>query len=334
LPDRIGIPLERLLNRAILNKIPLLFYDSVVGSVGRNFELVSSTIAPLENRYSLAISLIKDLFQDSGARQIKWALFKMRKSFRYVSSDIDFLLFENSELPAARELLLRRRGDKLLLTGPHSATFFDPVANLNIDLYGSISASYFEYLNKDKLKERCQEIDFGGQKVPSLDLVGDTLVIAAHSVFKEQMYTLADFCSITDAIAQMSLQQLDEFIHLVHSEKCNLAVKILLGLTAVLHTVAFSVDVPNKLQYLKTKIKLNPFEDLLQSYVLARFAAGGTKTPYKMDLISALFIVALKLLSDKAAAKGSLSFLRLLVRRNEAADFVSQQFSHAKRSTY
>jgi hypothetical protein len=264
-------------------------------------------------------------------------LFKTRRSFRYVSADIDFLLLENADLTSASKLLTERRGANLLLIGPNSATFLDLVAEMNIDLYGRISVSYLEYINKDKLKSRSylqETIDFGGQRVPSLDFVADTLVIAAHSVFKEQMYTLADFYTMTDAIAKMSPEQLHDFVSLVCSQKCNLAVGIFLGLTNILHRAAFlSVDT-TQLRRLGEKINLSPVERVVQSYVLAKFVRNGLKTPHKMDLISVIFIVTLKLLWDRLALRSSVSFLRLLVHKDEAFEFISEQLSHMKRVTY
>jgi len=124
--------------------------------------------------------------------KVPYAIFKTLKPFPYVPSDIDILLRSDESLQTVTGTL-KNHGCVPLKKDNYGLTMLSPKHKMNIDLTTQIAVSGLVYLNKQLLFDHLCEVQVNGVAVKKPEPEAELLVAAAHSVFKEQTYTLSDY---------------------------------------------------------------------------------------------------------------------------------------------
>lgn len=175
------------------NKIPLFFLRRI-GS-GVDASPCISTLLRYEQRYQKTFNLVKFVAGILEKEKISYTFFKTLKPFPYVPSDVDILLWSNKDLKTLEERL-KSKDCISLKKDAYGLTMFSPSHNLNIDLTTQIAVSGMVYINKELIFDHVKELDVYGNVVRTLEPSAELLAVIAHSVFKEQMFTLSDYYTL------------------------------------------------------------------------------------------------------------------------------------------
>ncbi len=172
----------RLTSLAELNKIGLLYS---LASNKPSKELLA--------RNELLNITLKELGSLFSQNQISYCVFKTVKPFPTTPSDIDVLV-DPTHLGRATNLL-ESRGFKITADDAYSTTL--QKGNMIIDLQLQPSVSNLPYISKKFLMQNVVTRQLDGHEVKNLSDEAEIIVIASHSLYKEQMFTLSDYYSIT-----------------------------------------------------------------------------------------------------------------------------------------
>jgi hypothetical protein len=178
---------QSLLQSAEQNKISLLFLQAV--NCNRNIQPI---LSHYEERYKDTLNLITYAADLLNRTKVPYALFKTLKPFPYVPSDIDILLRSDESLQAVAGTL-KNHGCVPLKKDNYGLTMFSPEHKMNIDLTTQIAVSGLVYANKQLLFDHLCEVQVNDVTVQKPEPKAELLVASAHSVFKEQTYTLSDY---------------------------------------------------------------------------------------------------------------------------------------------
>ncbi len=296
------------LHLAEQNKIPLLFLKTVpCNSVTHPF------LEYYEERYENTLKLAAFTAGLLDRKKIKYALFKTLKPFPYVPSDIDILLSSDGDLSTAI-IALKHQGCVPLDKDNYGLTLFSPKHKMSIDLTTQIAVSGLVYINKkpffDHLHSVAMDETLVQVPVPALEL----LVNSAHSVYKEQTYTLSDF--YTHLLLK---QHWNEASRLAESFHLKQAFNHTLRLTKQIAAYSRgSLDVKEK-KYVGTEttsVKGNRDEDI--------------ELPRKYKL-SFLIATLIKKITEDSATRSSFP---LFARSVSNLSFYKRILEHATRETY
>lgn len=254
---------------------------------------------------------------------VKHAIFKTLRPYISTTVDIDvivfgsFLDYEKSIKAALKAGYRRLASDKM------SSTLKDPKVNIGVDLYNEIAVSRVPYIDKLKIADEtiCTELPTR-ERVKTLRPEADLLSIIAHSIIKENLYTLSEYYTYVYYIGTLNV---DHFVQLAAKTHLTQATKIHTAITAFLYKVAYGT-LPEKLQLVVNKIGATEFET-------GRLTKNNFKTPHKYHILTiaqSLFEITrenktLNGLVDQAVHSFNAEFSR---------DFLSKLRAHAKRETY
>lgn len=223
-----------LLQLAELNKTPLLYLESL-----RNLKRYPPFEAQLsryrdKHRKTLDLTaLVSSLLEELG---IRYTIFKTLKPFLYTPADIDILLRSTRDLTKASQTL-EKKGLKPLDRDLYGLTMFSVRHNLNVDLTTEVAASSFIYLDKNLLFKHASQVKVDGFKVQTLKPHADLVTVAAHCMYKEQMYTLSDYYTFA-----LLSQHYQEALELAESTHTKFALEAALKLTYDITVNAFGSD--------------------------------------------------------------------------------------------
>lgn len=199
------------------NKIPLLFLRAIKSKIKNEPQF--STFSDYEEKYAKTSDLTKFVALIFEAIGIDYCFFKTIKPFPYVPSDVDVLFWSRDDLQKAVNSLCTE-GCKVLDGDAYGVTMFSPRHNLNIDLTMQIAVSGLLYVNKSLLIDQITETKYDDIMIRTLSPPADLLVVVAHSVFKEQMFTLSDYYNIIILKQHWKdAQRLAKKLHLSHAFK-------------------------------------------------------------------------------------------------------------------
>jgi hypothetical protein len=303
------------------NKMPLLYLRSISDSSVKdesyeNYITLNDKWVEIENSIRKVIKILDD-------NKVKYATFKSIKPYREVTVDIDLLIYGSYALALRR---LNDSGFKMLGKGPLSSTFRDPNFRIDYDIYNEVGVSHIIYFDKDKALNFIEKKDLqtGGyieSFVPSIDL----LAVIAHSVIKEQLYTIAEYYTTLYYLHSMDEDDLKTFIDMVDHFKLRSAVRSHLSVTYSLHRMVHGV-VPKPLRDIVTTFGLDEFE-------VERIRRSGYKVPHKFHSLTLLRSFQEKLQEPKARRSLALQ-ARSMTSPDFFASFFPQFLSHIVRETY
>lgn len=175
----IGGNFRELVELARLNKVLLGFLRRI------NYDGTVRTLE--EERYREYVGSVISVTR--ALNGIDYALFKFRKPLEHVSVDIDVLIRSEQLARAARKL--SGLGFGIEVIEPYTVTMIRGKAI--VDLYTYPSFASIIYLDGQRLLEEAEEIEVEGRNVRALTREAEALATAAHAIYKEHMYLLADY---------------------------------------------------------------------------------------------------------------------------------------------
>lgn len=203
------------LQTAEQNKIPLLFLRAAAES-SKEYP-IKSTLLRYEEKYRRTLDLITFVTCLLEKRRTRYTLFKTLKPFPYTPSDVDVLLWSDEDLKTVTRTL-KCEGCVPLERNVYGVTMFSPSHRMNIDLTTQVAVSGLIYMNKELLFDHVDELEVCGELVRTLEPHADILAVTAHSIFKEQMYTLNDYYTFTMLTQHWKeTSKLAEKLHLKHA---------------------------------------------------------------------------------------------------------------------
>jgi len=308
---------------AIRNRIPLL-YLRALDKQKQLFDL-RSTYRSQYSRYLKIFDTMARVSDFLSSLHIKHAIFKSIKPFPDASVDIDTVIFDSEKYERALKIF-PKIGWKLLGYGPQSATFLDPEAKVGIDLYREIAVSWVVYLDKEKLGGYVTRKMLPNEKsVFTFQVEADLLATVAHSVIKEQMFTLAEYYTLLIWLKGMKTNELEKFKSLIEIHNMVALAKSFMTMTMVLHNRAYGY-VPEKLAALLDELGRDGLEE-------QRLMQNGFQTPHKYHFLTLLKSMMNKVKEEKTRNGIALQGFKLL-NPHFAKDVVSGIMDHLIRETY
>lgn len=205
---------NQLMHLASLNKVELL-YAQLTQSKKKE------SLIQKYNETLKTIVEISDGFNDDG---LNYAIFKTIKPFPYTPSDIDILIAYN-DLEQAKTIL-SHRGYNSIAKDMFCTTMHK---DMNIDLYLEPSVANLPYLRSGILmqeKKATRLLD--RSNVAVLNDEAEFIAVSCHSFYKEQMFTLNDFITLT-LLAEGA--QISKVIEIANGLRVLDAVMLLSGLS-------------------------------------------------------------------------------------------------------
>ncbi|MEM4468903.1 MAG: nucleotidyltransferase family protein [Candidatus Nezhaarchaeales archaeon] len=137
---------------------------------------------------------LTEIIEASEQKNIEFLVFKSIKPFPYVGDDIDLLLPNEEDFKFFIELL-EGIGYQFLGCGPSEATLEKRISgvSIQIDVHRKFSASYFPYLNRDRVWANKVKAKLNGYSVYVPSPEYDVLIVVGHSLIKEFRMKLSEF---------------------------------------------------------------------------------------------------------------------------------------------
>jgi hypothetical protein len=259
---------------AVKNKMALLFLGKLIErqplSIWR--QIYQNELA----RYKETLTTIAATSSLLSKGKIEHAIFKTVRPYDSATVDIDIIIFGNHSDYVKSVRLLERAGYSYLGNGPQSTTLWDKSVKIGIDLYNEIAVSHVVYMDKNTLRQNIVNHTLeSGDEIRMLNPEADLACIIAHSVIKEQMYTLSEYYSFVNYLKRIDAER---FLKLVKLNNVSSAVSCHASLTAFLHQTHHG-PVPQTLQMILSELGQNTLEP-------ERLNEKDFSTPHKYHLLT------------------------------------------------
>jgi hypothetical protein len=267
-----------------------------------------------------AVSRVSTCLRNAG---IEHALFKTIRPYPSTTVDIDSIIFGNIRNYRDALRTMKDADYPMLAEGPMSATFWDPIAKIGIDIYNEIAVSALCYIDKGKFARFSSQIRLADNKNANLLAPeADLLAIVAHSIIKEQMYTLSEYYSFINYLEKM---ETSTFVNLVKETNLTNAAKTHASITALLFQATHG-QTPKKLLDILEAVGRDNFET-------NRILVHDLETPHKYHPMT----IARSLLEITKGKKPRTSIaLQIYKMMNPTftGEFLKALFQHFIRETY
>jgi len=306
---------------SLKNRMRFLFLETLreKGNLGH----LETIYAQEKKRCALgfeAMCRVSKILADSG---IQYALFKTIRPYTFTTVDIDIVIFGDGLHFWKAVESLQMAGYDLAARGPSSCTLRDPKANLGVDLYKEIAVSYVTYMDKRKLNNFVTVLKLGNSDcVKTLKPEADLASIIAHSIIKEQMYTLSEYYTFVHYLKKLDIQS---FLEIVKQNNLVYATRTHSAITAFLHQVAHKT-VPKELQQILDILAEENMEKL-------RLIANKFETPHKYHSITVARSL-LEIAKGKEVVKSIGTQLIHMLNPIISRDFLMKLANHMRRGTY
>lgn len=281
-----------LIDLAKLNKVLLLYLESLVKVWGEveytcAREYLEEQLLKLREQQARMTSLITFIAGLFESEKIEYTFFKTIKPFPHTPNDADILLASTSDLKNAYKAL-KSEGWIPLNKERYGITMYNRIYGLNADLHLEPMVSNLLYLDKSLLFQHAIEKEINDYRIRTLDDCAELIAVAAHSGYKEHIFTLNDFYTIIMLAENVRQKDLSE---LVANTKSRVIVMMQLTLTSSLVKAAFS----------KINLKLNCLLECLGNSRIVNilsFKKKVLKMPHKYPRLSIAFTLAEKITND------------------------------------
>lgn len=194
------------LNKAIKNKVPLLFLQKLLPVQLARFQAYYRYYCTRWENSIRLITEVTDLFKEN---EINYALFKTLKPFPHAPTDVDILLRSKEDLQDSYRIL-SSTGQTLVAKDSFTYTLYSRKHRLDIDLYLHPTIADMIYINKDALMNHIVETNLEGSVVRTLSPEAEIIAVASHSLYKEHAYTLNDHYTLRTLLRKAKLQKVLE----------------------------------------------------------------------------------------------------------------------------
>lgn len=274
-------------------------------------------------KYDKTNEAIAKVSRNLAGAKIHYVMFKTIRPYTSTTVDLDILILGESNSYAKSIRSMQDSGYELIAVGPKSTTFRDIDADIGIDLYDEIAVSFIIYMDKRTLVGLATTIGLpNGEYVQTLKPEADLACIIAHSVIKEQMYTLSEYYSFIYYLKELNV---DGFLKLVRQNNITSATRTHASITALLHKKAHDF-VPVKL----AKI----LEDLGQEEVeMTKLLQRNFETPHKYNIITVARSL-LEISKGERSRKSMTNQVYQTLHPRFAGKFLRAFLGHIHRETY
>lgn len=315
--------INELYSSAKQNRIPLYFLD-VLNNSDDLFFLKNIYIEAYE-RYLKIFDTMAKVSEYLTSMGIEYAIFKSIKPFPDASVDIDTIIFNTKEYVDLVKLF-PKKGWPIIGYGPQSVTCYDAESDVGIDLYREIAVSSVIYVDKDKLKQHITEkLLPNNQKVYTLEYEADLLCTVAHSVIKEQMFTLAEYYTLLIWINEMNNNNLKNLQTLIEVHYMNQPFKSFITLVGLLHKKIFNF-IPNKILYLTNYLNKEYLDE-------NKFIKNDLYTPHKYHSLTVMKSIINKLKDKKTKNSIALQGYKMM-KAKYTLEVIEGLIDHITRKTY
>jgi hypothetical protein len=253
---------------------------------------------------------------------IKHAVFKTIRPYKSTTVDIDTLILEDEDYDRSIKTM-EKAGYELIVHGPRSTTLWDKDADIGVDLYEQIAVSFITYIDKQTLNNHFSTKRLSnGEQFETMKPEADLACIIAHSIVKEQMYTLSEYYTFLHYLEQMDI---DEFLEIVKHNNLTSAARAHTGITALLHRTAHG-NTPNKLNQILERLGEENFET-------TRIIQRNYTTPHKYHPIT-LARSLLEIARSKKTRRSMGIQLYQTAHPSFASRFLKSLLEHVLRETY
>jgi hypothetical protein len=274
-------------------------------------------------RYVATIDAVSRISKVLTSKHLRHAIFKTVRPYRSTTVDIDIIIFGSAGDYLNANRAAHEAGYRLVEQGPSSTTFEDPEMGIGIDLYREISASHIIYMDKDTLAGYATDAYLpNGEPVRTLEPEADLAAIIAHSLVKEQMYTLSEYYTFVKYLKQIKVTNL---LQIAKQNNITNAVRVHASITALLYKVAHN-GVPDELH----QILSNLGEEKLETTLLVR---KNLKTPHKYHTLTVAKCLVESAKGEKCRRSMALQVLKMLNPRF-TGKLLKLFTEHATRETY
>ena len=321
-----GVPsfnrkLSELYRYSVKNRIPLLYLE--VLRENHNIGVLESVYAKENAVYLKTLDAIARVFRLLADKSIEHAIFKTIRPYKSTTVDIDMLIFGSKSSYIKSAKVMRKAGYVLLLQGPRSTTLWDQEANIGIDLYEQVAVSFITYMDKKMLDQHIFSVKLpNGEYIKTLKPEADLACIIAHSIMKEQMYTLSEYYTFIYYLKQMDI---DNFIQIIKQNSLTYAAKTHSTITALLHKIAHK-SIPKGLQQILNHLGRENLETTM-------LIQNNLRTPHKYHPLTVARSF-LEIMKWKKCRNSVATQLLHLVNPSFTKGFLMELVKHVARDTY
>jgi hypothetical protein len=323
--ENISIPLsqDKLVELSkVANKNRMFFF--FLYKIGfEKLERIRSAYKEEQASYTKTNTAIARVSQILMNANIKHAFFKTIRPYISTTVDLDIIIFGGSQDHIDSVEIMKNAGYQLIINGPRSTTLLDEETKIGIDIYSEIAVSFITYMDKTALYSHVTTAKLpNGEYVKILDPEADLLCIIAHSIIKEQMYTLSEYYTFINHLKNMDI---DNFVRLIRQTNLTVPARTHASITALLHQTAHGI-IPIKLKQMLDALGSNNFEN-------RRLIQNNFETPHKYHPIT----VSRSLLEIAKGKKSRNSFatqIYQMLNPNFSRKFLKAFMEHITRRTY
>jgi hypothetical protein len=309
-------------NYAEMNKISLLFLDSYrrKGNLGGLESAYKKSYA----RYLKIDELmgeVSHLLTESG---IEHVIFKTIRPYIAETSDVDILILKDRDYAKAVRDLNSLYG--VLGYGPESITFYSPKADIGIDLYRNIAVSHVEYLNKEELFRFTIEKQLSYKNhVMTLSPEADLLAIIAHSMIKEQLFTLAEYYTFLYHLSALDRGRVNDLVSLINNTNTSMSAEPFITLTSILHKACHG-KTPSVLRELLANFPETRLE-------AKRFNESDLKVPHSYSVLTLAKALSEKMKNERTKRSLAIQLWNML-KPSFSMSVIDRVLEHRIRETY
>lgn len=239
----------------------------------RRFNVNNDLRISQENAYNEILKTVREI--SKLLEGYKYVFFKLVKPVVYVPADIDLLVSINSLRDVIKTLI--KANYMTVVRDPYCITLAK--GHLMIDVYTYPSLGGVIFLDGQKLLEYSKSTTFNHIKIPILEPYAEAVVVAAHALYKERIFTFNDYLTISAFISKRSFE-LAEFLN------CENALRYTINLIKKVSTT--SIELPYKLsipEWYQLWMEKFSKDDLTQSSLI-KFAKTLVSRRFGKQLIA------------------------------------------------
>jgi hypothetical protein len=231
------------------NRIPLT-YLSRVRSDSRLYLLLYNYHQERFHRIIEVIREVSEIFEQS---DIEYAVIKTLRPYPEDTADIDILIFGSEEeyRKSIRILsrifrpvdVLNRKSEaglydyKPFEVSPYACFWYKD--NIKLDIHKELAVLNLIYVDKDNLRSYIRKAKLANDiETKVLAPVAELLINVAHSVIKENSFSLADYLTALHHLAKLSDPEVHVLMSLIAINKLKTAFRWYMGLVATIHFIA------------------------------------------------------------------------------------------------
>jgi hypothetical protein len=306
---------------SVKNRMPTCFLERISASHG--FQRFKELFTQEQAAYLDMLDAVSRVSICLAGAKINHATFKTIRPYRSTTVDIDTVIF-GSQIDYRNAIkTMKDAGYPILAEGPMSATFRDAEANIGIDIYNEIAVSALCYLEKEKLATFVSATRLpNGKEANLLRPEADLLALVAHSIIKEQMYTLSEYYSFVRYAEKMDLKL---FVDLVKRTNLINAAKTHASITALIFETV-NGKVSEDLQLILDEIGKDNFET-------TRITRRNLRCPHKYHPIT-VGRSLLEIAKGKKTRKSAALQIYKMADASFTRRFLEELMKHLARETY